>query len=515
MVAAARAPGLPPDLSPEDVVRSVLRPRTVVALFAGLSVLFGAVFALMVPVAWGPDEGAHFHRAFQVSEGGLAPERLPDDGPYPVYGGEAPASATRFIGGFGGPPGSTEHRSDPLFVPSEARRQALAEPLNGETVTAWFPNTAAYSPVPYLPAALGARLAAAADLGVGAAWTLMRMLQVLSYTAVAAVGLWSLRRTRFFWVGFCVALLPTALYQSAVISADSVTDAVVFTFTALVLRATVLDRSPEPVSRAELAVLLVGATALPLMKPTYVILSLLLLAVPLRKYPLPRLAGGGPVPAALLLGGCLVLTFGAFAWWMSLASGTAEAMGLLRGAAERHTVRPGDQLAFVLGEPSAVLGVAARTILTLDWVYAASFVSQMGYGLGENVNGPFIGAVCWLVAAGAAFFHGPRGVASRRLTAWFAGVLLLNVAAIFGTLYLSFAPVESGIVNGVQGRYFVPLALLLLGTLVPLVRARFTAAPAALRRVDTMILVLVPLSAVLAVAGYATVMHVTGHYPLP
>lgn len=299
------------------------------------------------------------------------------------------------------------------------------------------------------------------------------------------------------------------------VSADSVTNAVVFTFTALVLRATVLDRSPEPVSRAELAVLLACAAALPLMKPTYVILSLLLLllVVPLRKYPLPRRADGRPVPAALLLGGCLLLTMAAFAAWMSLASGTTEAMGLLRGPEERHTVRPGDQMAFVLREPVAFLGVALRTVLTLDWNYAAGFVSQMGYGRGENVNGSFLGAVCWLVALGAAFFHGPRGAAPWRVTAGLAAVLLLNVAAVFGTLYLSFAPVQSGIVNGVQGRYFVPLALLLVGTLVPLVPARFPASPAALRTADAT--VLVPLSAALAVAGYATQTHIAGRYPLP
>lgn len=502
-------------LAPEHVLRPGPRPGRVVALFTGLSLLFGALFAAMVPAAWGPDEGSHFKRAYQVSQGGFAPERLPDDGPYPVYGGSVPVAAAQLMAGHGGPPRTQERGSDPLFVPSEAREQALAAPLGDEHVQTSFSNTAAYSPVPYLPSALGARIATAADLSVGSTWALMRVLQVLSYTAVVAVGLWVLRHSRFLWAGFCVALLPTALYQSAVISADSVTNAVAFTFIALVLRATVLNHSEEPLSRFELEAVLVCACVLPLMKPTYVILSLLLLAVPLRRYPLPRRGDGRPVAAALMLTGCLLLTLLGFAVWMSLAAGTTEAMGILRGPEERHMVRPGDQLAFVLGEPVAVLGVAARTVLTLDWDYAASFVSQMGYGLGRNVNGPFVGAVCWLVAAGAAFFHGPRGVAPRRVATWFAVVLLLNVAAIFGTLYLSFAPVESGIVNGVQGRYFVPLALLLLGTLLPVVRARFPATPAVLRRVDTMVLVLVPLSAALAVAGYATVVHVTGHHALP
>jgi len=214
-----------------------------VALFAALSLLFGGLFTALVPAAWGPDESAHFDRAYQVSLGGLAPQRLPDDGPYPVYGGSVPATAKHFTDRYGGPPKSTEHGSDPLYVPSEERARALAAPLVSEPVTAWFPNTAAYSPVPYLPAALGARIAAGLELSVGGAWTLMRVLQVLAYTAVVAAGLWALRGTRFLWVGFCVALLPTALYQSAVISEDSVTNAVVFTFTALVLRATVLDRS--------------------------------------------------------------------------------------------------------------------------------------------------------------------------------------------------------------------------------------------------------------------------------
>lgn len=515
MATAVLAPDRAPEHVPGPGPRPGLRPRSVIALFTGLSLLFGAVFAAVVPAAWGPDESSHFKRAYQVSQGGFAPERLPDDGPYPVYGGSVPVAAAQLMTGHGGPPRTKERGSDPLFVPSEARDRALAAPLGDEHVQTSFANTAAYSPVPYLPSALGARIATAADLGVGSTWALMRGLQVLSYTAVVAVGLWVLRRTRFLWAGFCVALVPTALYQSAVISADSVTNAVVFTFTALVLRATVLNRAEEPLSRFELGAVLVCACVLPLMKPTYVILSLLLLAVPLRRYPLPRRADGRPVAAALVLTACLLLTLLGFAVWMSLAAGTTEAMGILRGPEERHMVRPDDQLAFVLAEPVAVLGVAARTVLTLDWQYAAGVVGQMGYGPGGNINGPFVGAVCWLVAVGAAFLHGPRGRASRRVVVWFAVVLLLNVAAIFGTLYLSFAPVQSGIVNGVQGRYFVPLALLLLGTLVPLVGARLPTTPQALRRVDTTVLVLVPLSAALAVAGYATVVHITGHYALP
>ena len=127
MATAVRAP----DRAPEQVLgrgsRPGLRPRTVVVLFTGLSLLFGAVFAAVVPAAWGPDESSHFKRAYQVSQGGLAPERLPDDGPYPVYGGSVPVAAAQLMTGHGGPPRTKERGSDPLFVPSEARDRALAD----------------------------------------------------------------------------------------------------------------------------------------------------------------------------------------------------------------------------------------------------------------------------------------------------------------------------------------------------------------------------------------------------
>jgi hypothetical protein len=47
--AATAAPA--PGRAPGDTVRPVLRPRTVVDLLAGLSLLLGAVLALMVPSA--------------------------------------------------------------------------------------------------------------------------------------------------------------------------------------------------------------------------------------------------------------------------------------------------------------------------------------------------------------------------------------------------------------------------------------------------------------------------------
>ncbi|MFC8501847.1 DUF2142 domain-containing protein [Pedococcus sp. NPDC057267] len=475
---------------------------------AALSLLFGTFFAIAVPVGWGPDEAAQFDRAYQVASGHFAPVRLPDVDGSRVYGGAVPSSAVA-LNSFAGPPGRAPAGGRPLFVSSAARDAALARPVNAEPVVTWFPNTAAYSPVPYVPAAVGVRLARLLDLDIGTAWRVMRLAQVLAYTLVVSLGMLALRAFRLRWPAMALALLPTALYQTGVVSADALTNAVAFTFVALVTKAAVLLPRDEgrTLSRWEAAAMYGAAVALPLMKPTYVILSLLLLVVPRPAGPSPARSRGARLLRAWPAAGALLLAVGGLLWWSSLSAGTADAMGWLRGPAQRHLVQPAEQLSYVLGHPLALPGIAVRTLAINDWIYLTSFLGQMGYGLSTNVVTSVAGATCTVVALGVGLAHAGVGRAGRvRLTAM-ALVWLASVLAIFGTLYLAFTPLRASFVTGVQGRYFVPLGLLGVSVAAQLVRRRSPVAPTTARRLQRTIPLLCLAALVLAALKYVAVMY--------
>ena len=497
--------------------KAARRPNLTVAVFLGLSLLFGTYFALVVPLGWGPDETSHFSRVYQVANGGIAPERLPDQQGLPVYGGAVPQSAVKVFG-FAGPPATLAHPWDPLFNPGSGYAAAASQPLDGPLVTIMFPNTSVYSPLPYLPAAAGLGLARLFHPSVGQAWIFMRLAQVLCYAAITAVGLFALRTSRFRWVALALALLPTAIYQSGVVSADAVTNAVAFTFLALVAKAVVL-RSPDPASddggwslRGWEGWVLYGcAVLLPLLKPTYVLLSLLLLVVPLAQMPGARARFRPRVLRITLLLATLGVMLAGLIWWTALSAGTTAAMGWMRSGAEMYMVRPGDQVSFVLHNPLTFLGIAARTFALNDWSYLTSFFGQMGYGLGHNLDTTAFGALCTVAVLALGLIYGERGRAGRWRTTGLILVWLASFAAIFGALYLTFAPVGSYIVNGVQGRYFVPLALLLAAVAVQLVPARLSPTATGVRRIDYAVYLLCAAALLLAAGKYTLLMYTAGH----
>ena len=61
-------------------------------------------------------------------------------------------------------------------------------------------------------------------------------------------------------------------------------------------------------------------------------------------------------------------------------------------------------------------------------------------------------------------------------TALVAVAIAASVALIYVTLYMSFTPVDYFIIDGVQGRYFVPLAILAFAVLLRWMPLRFTRA---------------------------------------
>jgi uncharacterized membrane protein len=359
---------------------------------------------------------------------------------------------------------------------------------------------------------VGVKIAQLLDLSIGHAWTLMRLVQVFAYTLVAAAGLFALRASRFRWAALAIALLPTAIYQTGVVSADAVTNAVAFTFLALVTKAVVLTPRAQRVAlnRWEFAVLLAAAVALPLMKPTYFILSLLLLVVPTRFARGSQ--AGRPWWRFLPVTMTLALSVVGLAWWSSISAGTTQGMGWMRGPSERHLVQPTNQLAFVLGHPLHVLGIGARTLAMNDWTYLTSFFGQMGYALGTNLVTGVVGAVCTLVALALGLVYTAPGHAGRARTLWLALVWLVSFAAIFATLYLAFTPVHASFVTGVQGRYFVPLGLLAVAVAMQVMPARPDPGSRTLRRTEVLVFVLCAAALVVAASKYALMMYIPGYH---
>lgn len=426
--------------------------------FVLISLLFGTVFAFITPPFWGHDEISHFSRTFQVDHGQVLPLRVPDSRGV-AYGGQIPETAKALTGYAFDDYHAKTKAPDPRVEDPGRYERLAAQSLSAPLANQWFTNTAAYSPVAYLPSAVGLRIAEWTGNTVGLAVDLMRIFNLLAYTAVIAFALWALRESRFKWVVFVAALMPIAVFQAGNITADTLTNGLAILFSALFVKATFL--------RARLTgwqtfLLLASAVLLPLTKPTYLVLALLLLFTPPGRLALRR--GARPIAIAATAVGVA-----GFAAWNSVAAKTGEGMGLMRKPPQWDSVDPSEQVQYVLGNLPHFLRICWQTFVYQDNRYFQEFFGQLGF---SGVKVPGIAIACCILAGVIAFGLCGRMQASRlRLI---ASIVLLvgSVLGIFAALYLEYSPVGYYMIDGVQGRYFIPLVVLAAAIALQLIPLR-------------------------------------------
>ncbi|RMI34237.1 DUF2142 domain-containing protein [Nocardia stercoris] len=423
--------------------------------FVVVAGLFGALFSVVTPPFWGHDEITQFGRAFQVAHGGFAPHKIPDDRGV-AYGGQISVSIDAEMDYAFRDYNHKPDEPDPIVVDPSAYDALGAQPVSKQTKTMWFTNTAAYSPVPYIPAAVAIRTAQALDLNVGATVELTRLADLLAYLVIVGFALRSLRGYRVQWLAFTVSVLPIALFQAGTVTADTVTNALAILVSCLLVKGLFLGAK---LTRPELVAALGATVLLPLCKPTYLLLAMLTVVIPANRYGLRGWRRWIPW-------GFAALGAGLFAVWMKQAAPTGDGMGLMRPAAQWHSVRPSDQLHHILSDPFQFTGTFFDSVWLRDQRWFTQFFGELGFAY---VDVPALSIVACLLALAVSV-----GVAERmswspatRTRTWIVALTVAaSVAMIYVTLYMSFSPVDYYLIDGVQGRYFVPLAIAFFAVLL-------------------------------------------------
>ncbi|MFI6870898.1 DUF2142 domain-containing protein [Nocardia sp. NPDC050406] len=444
------------------VVDAVERRFGAAALvFVVVAGVFGAVFSVVTPPFWGHDEITQFGRAYQVAHGGFTPERIPDDRGV-SYGGQVPVSIDALMSYAFDDYQHNPEEPDPMVADRGAYQRLGAAPVSEQTEQVWFTNTAAYSPVPYVPAALGIRLSEALDLSVGALNTVTRLSGLLAYLLIVGFALRALRGHRVQWLAFTVAVLPIAVFQAGTVTADTMTNALAILVSALLVKGLFLgDRLTRPETVAALA----ATVLLPVSKPTYVLLAMLTVLIPARHY-----GFRGPLRAIPWV--VAAVGAGVFAVWMKIAAPTGDGMSLMRPPHQWGTVRPSDQLKEILGDPFHFLNVFGDSIIYRDQRWFTQFFGELGFAY---IDVPAITILACLLAFAVSVGVADRmSAANTRATVVVALTVLASVAMIYVTLYMSFTPIDYYIIDGVQGRYFVPLAIAAMAVVLRWMPLRLT-----------------------------------------
>jgi uncharacterized membrane protein len=440
-----------------------------------LRLLFALVtlaYAVVTPPFAVPDEQAHWAKAAQ-----LATLSYPNVHHFDQSYALLPADLA-VVPSYGLP------REDPGVVPNYRAAdiaRAWQAPSRGGQALATLLNIAAYPPVLYAPQALGILVARAAGLPALGQFYAARMANAAFGIAMVlgALALLPYGRRAVQMIA-CMPMLG-ALLASA--SSDGAIIALAFMAIALALRGAAALPSPWP-GRAPVLVLPLLALA---KGGLYLPLGLAGLADARNRTP-PRL---------LRLAATLLLAAGAAAAWMEASQGD---IGIQRFI-NRHTLEHasaagiGPQLGFILGHPLSFVAALAHEIAERLPVYVVGAIGRFGWNALMMPAQDYALAVMVLLGGVLVTAPGePIPTPGQRL--WWVGLGLVVALLIETALYLTATGLGADYVEGVQGRYFIPVLPLFA------LAARFRPPAAAGRIVDA---ALPWAAAVLMLGGIATV----------
>jgi uncharacterized membrane protein len=390
--------------------------------------LAGLPYLILTGPFRAPDERNHFLRAYEISEGRFHPFISAG---YP--GDNLPSSLSRLSEALGN---HTDHRIEAAQI-RRARDLALA-PEQREFVEF---STAPYSPLAYIPSAISITVGRTLGAGPLALVYFARGGNLLVGACLIAMAISYAGFAR--WAALIVALFPMTLAQVASVSADAMSYGIMFLWIAIVVAIAVAKETG--LSRKKIVCMLCLALALSQLRPPYPLLGLLVFLIPWKRF---------SAKVAILT--CSALVGASFL--PALAWNGAAARLYVKPIVEQD-IDPVRQLAWVAKHPGGFWHRLKQDFKTRGPGYWEQLVGRLGW---LNIALPSWIIVGFAAALALGLFLSPRDAAFplwwQRLA--LALAVLGGVIAIELMLYLVFNPVGSAFILGVQGRYFVPLAVL-------------------------------------------------------
>lgn len=397
-------------------------------LFTCLGVLFGLLFIVVTPPFQSPDEYAHFFRAYALSEGNLAPT-LHDTLPRSVVDFARNVSPDPLPGNF---PNKQSKRA--LFA-------QFKQPFNEDGRVPYTDiNPISYSPISYLPQALGITIGRFLKLPPILIFYLGRLTNLTVWVILVAITLQLV--PLFQWFFLILALMPMSIFQAASNSPDVLVNSLSFLLIALILSLIVARQEKIPLKifgLIGLVVLLLSA-----IKPVYTLIACLILVVPVKRF-------GSLRRFVPLICSLAVLAIGPFMIWNQIDPGGAG-----------FSAHPAsiEQVHFITHDPLAFIRFFSHSLVQSIIPMQKMFVGVLGWldtPLPVYVYPLYL---CALVLA-AILCDNPATKISISTRVYSFLIFLGIVVAIYLYNFVFWTPVGAKQIEGVQGRYLIPIAPLL------------------------------------------------------
>lgn len=411
-----------------------------VKFFLCMALLFGPIFIAITPPFESPDEQIHFFRAYHVSGLNLTLDKSESS-----VGGFLPRSLLNTVNA------TFVHPASPGYVETkyDAHKIISAAAINTEPQNVRFYDLSATGlnpPTTYLPQATGIAVARAFEAPPIAMMYSGRLFNMIAWAALCALAVHLIPRKK--WAIVFLALMPMSFFQAVSLSADVTAIGSLIIFFAYILK---LKDSSKQLTRKQLILLLIAAILMAMSKQSMFIFLPLVLLLPDKLFPRKRLAY---LSKSLLI--IIPLIF--WASWLLL--------NLNRDLNQISAYSSGtEQIKFMVLNPHSYINVLWNTYF-FSWgdTITKSFMGTFGW-----VNVPLSAGIVVMGYISMTLIL-LMSTNKKKLRSWLTGrqkLLVGSIAILYwlslnSAMYIFNSPAQFKIIVGLQGRYFLPVAILLV-----------------------------------------------------
>ncbi len=393
-------------------------------LFGGIILILGLGYLIAIPIGGVPDERNHFLRAYEITQGKFISNQ--------ESSGYFPKEIDEYFYNWQ----KLESYKYDKYVKN------IFNANTGELSECSFPNTSLYSPVCYIPQTIGISIGRIFNLPILITAYLARLCNLICFTIIMYFAIKLIpfyKRALIF-----ITLLPITLQEAASLSADSLTIAISIFFISYIMNLIFLKN--EKLHTKEYIILLATIMIVSLSKIVYVPLILLLVLIPSDRFKNGR-------DKYRKLAFLVVITLLINLIWLGISSSHLSEI--------REGVNEKEQVKYIITNPIKYCKTLFKTICENFDFYINGISGQMlesyditlakGYTFGALI---LITAIC--VTENSIYKLNNKQKIIIMFT--FLSIILL----IFTALYIQWTPLKNTIVEGIQGRYFIPILMLLL-----------------------------------------------------
>lgn len=404
----------------------IKRRTTPEYVFAFLYLSLGICYMAVNPLYGVADEGSHFQRAYGITEGSF----IAGQDEFGRGGSELPDNITY------------NNKGPFMKLPDVMEAKNLV--LSTEKTFIAYGASSLYSPFTYTPQVVGIFLGKLVSRRV---IFIAYCGRVAAWITVGVILFFCIRYLPFGKnILAVVSLLPMNMHESISLAGDGFTFAIAAAFITFVLYARFTQT--EQLRRLQYVLLYILLFFIASCKVVYVPLAMAAFLIPKERFGSMKRYGWNVVIAVFLVG------FTSISWLMVSSEWLIEF---------NPGVDSSEQVRFVLSRPLEYIEILARTVLN----YGENMVkSMLGSSLGW-LNIDINSSIIALVASSLIYvcvnekLIWPEEVWSREKALWERGLLFFIcgcvILLIYTSLYVQWTAVGNGTIEGVQGRYFLPV----------------------------------------------------------